>query len=443
MPKDFCRDDYSPRKLRTTTLCGLVFATLSPDTPPIEEYLGAEVLGRLKRVLNRPIRVMGRFVQPLPNNWKLYVENVKDTYHASLLHTFFDDLPHHAPDPGRRRAGEPRRRQPCELHHRHARRRQRQRLPGAADPLRPGRQLRARPIRACSTSVDEFGDGIQLQILSVFPGFVLQQIHNAWPCARSCRAASARWTWYWTYFGFADDTPEMNRRRLKQQNLVGPAGFVSMEDGCVGGFVQRGIAAAGDEVSVVEMGGRRRREPGDARHRGLGARLLEGLSAVHGLLDDAGDGRRASRRSCNADYARAIDNEQLEEWPELLPRSLPLQDHHGGELPRGLEAGLIYADSRGMLEDRVSALRKANIYERQRYRHIVGLPVVLGQQRRRGRRRDAVPGGAHHARRRHGRVRHRLLPRQGQAGRVGRAALPERIVVCDSRRFDTLVAIPF
>jgi len=47
----------------------------------------------------------------------------------------------------------------------------------------------------------------------------------------------------------------MNRRRLKQQNLVGPAGFVSMEDGCVTGFVQRGIASAGDKVSVGEMGG--------------------------------------------------------------------------------------------------------------------------------------------------------------------------------------------
>src|SRR6202012_5790256 len=51
--------------------------------------MGGDVLGRIKRVLNRPIRVMGRFVQPLPNNWKLYVENVKDTYHASLLHLFF------------------------------------------------------------------------------------------------------------------------------------------------------------------------------------------------------------------------------------------------------------------------------------------------------------------------------------------------------------------
>jgi hypothetical protein len=60
---------------------------------------------------------------------------------------------------------------------------------------------------------------------------------------------------HWTYIGFADDTPEMRQRRLRQANLVGPAGYVSMEDGCVGGFVQRGAAAAADEVSVVNMGG--------------------------------------------------------------------------------------------------------------------------------------------------------------------------------------------
>ena len=86
MPKGFKRDAFGPRKLRTTILCGLVFATLSPDTPPIEDYLGSDILDRLRRVLKRPIKVMGRFTQALPNNWKLYVENVKDTYHARLLH---------------------------------------------------------------------------------------------------------------------------------------------------------------------------------------------------------------------------------------------------------------------------------------------------------------------------------------------------------------------
>jgi phenylpropionate dioxygenase-like ring-hydroxylating dioxygenase large terminal subunit len=79
MPAEFCKADHGPRKLRTTTLCGLVFGTLAPDTPPIDAYLGGEILGRLRRVLRKPVTVLGRFTQALPNNWKLYVENVKDT----------------------------------------------------------------------------------------------------------------------------------------------------------------------------------------------------------------------------------------------------------------------------------------------------------------------------------------------------------------------------
>ena len=59
----------------------------------------------------------------------------------------------------------------------------------------------------------------------------------------------------WTYLGYADDTPEQRKVRLKQLNLVGPAGFISMEDGAVGGFVQRGIAGANALDAVVEMGG--------------------------------------------------------------------------------------------------------------------------------------------------------------------------------------------
>lgn len=254
MPKDFCRDDFSPRKLRTTTLCGLVFATLSSDTPPIEEYIGDEVLGRLKRVLNRPIRVMGRFVQPLPNNWKLYVENVKDTYHASILHTFLTTF-----RISRLTQGGGVLVSPDGANHSsytiampegaNANAYKEQQIRSDQD----GRFALADP--SVLESVEEFGDHIQLQILSVFPGFILQQIHNCLAVRHVVPRGVGKMDLVWTYFGFEDDTPEMNRRRLKQQNLVGPAGFISMEDGCIGGFVQRGTAAAADEVSVIEMGG--------------------------------------------------------------------------------------------------------------------------------------------------------------------------------------------
>ncbi|HZB55159.1 MAG TPA: aromatic ring-hydroxylating dioxygenase subunit alpha [Reyranella sp.] len=254
MPKDFCRDDFSPRKLRTTTLCGLVFATLSPDTPPIEDYIGSEVLGRLKRVLNRPIRVMGRFVQPLPNNWKLYVENVKDTYHASILHTFLTTFRISrltqgggvlvSPDGGNHSSYTIAMPEGA-----NANAYKEQQIRSDQD----GRFALADP--SVLESVEEFGDHIQLQILSVFPGFILQQIHNCLAVRHVVPRGVGKMDLVWIYFGFADDTPEMNRRRLKQQNLVGPAGFISMEDGCIGGFVQRGTAAASEQVSVIEMGG--------------------------------------------------------------------------------------------------------------------------------------------------------------------------------------------
>ena len=254
MPADFKRETFSPRKLRTTTLCGLVFATLSPDTPPIEEYIGSEVLGRIKRVLNRPIRVMGRFVQPLPNNWKLYVENVKDTYHASLLHLFLTTFRINrltqgggvlvSPDGGSHSSYTIA-------------------IPEGANATaykdqqirtdQDGRFALADP--SVLESVEEFGDHIQLQILSVFPGFILQQIYNCLAVRQVVPRGVGKMDLVWTYFGFEDDSPEMNKRRLKQQNLVGPAGFISMEDGCVGGFVQRGSAAASDHVSVINMGG--------------------------------------------------------------------------------------------------------------------------------------------------------------------------------------------
>jgi anthranilate 1,2-dioxygenase large subunit/terephthalate 1,2-dioxygenase oxygenase component alpha subunit len=254
MPKDFKRETFAPRKLRTTTLNGLVFATLSPDTPPIEEFVGADVLGRIRRVLNRPIKVMGRFTQALPNNWKLYVENVKDTYHASLLHLFFGTFRITrltqgggvlvSPDGG--------------SHSSYT-------IDKADDAkstayrdqgIRTEKQDYTLADPRLLDTVDEFGDGIQLQILSVFPSFILQQIHNCLAVRQVVPRGVDAMDLKWTYFGFADDPPEMTARRLRQQNLVGPAGFVSMEDGCVGGFVQRGIAAAGDKVSAIEMGGR-------------------------------------------------------------------------------------------------------------------------------------------------------------------------------------------
>jgi len=253
MPAGFCKEEHGPRKLRTATLNGLVFASLSPDTPPIEEYLGEQVLARVRRVLRKPMRVLGRFVQVLPNNWKLYCENVKDTYHASLLHAFLGTF-----RLSRFTQGGGVLVSPDGAHHTSTT------IDRADD--RTSTAYRDQGIRSEQAgyqladpslfdSVDEFGDGIKLQILTVFPNFVLQQIQNCLAVRQILPKGPDSMELHWTYFGFAADDHDMQRRRLKQSNLVGPAGYVSMEDGCVGGFVQRGAAAAGDQLSVVNMGG--------------------------------------------------------------------------------------------------------------------------------------------------------------------------------------------
>lgn len=253
MPPEFCKAEHGPRKLRTATVCGLVFASLSEDTPAIDEYIGEDVRGRIARVLRGPVQVLGRFTQALPNNWKLYVENVKDTYHASLLHAFFATFRVNrltqgggvmvSPDGG---------------HHASTtidRADDRESAAYREQGLRSDRDGYRLADPSLLDAVDEFGDGIKLQILTVFPNFVLQQINNCLAVRQILPRGPDAMELHWTYFGFVDDTPEMLRRRLKQSNLVGPAGYVSMEDGCVGGFVQRGAAAAPDALSVVNMGG--------------------------------------------------------------------------------------------------------------------------------------------------------------------------------------------
>jgi anthranilate 1,2-dioxygenase large subunit/terephthalate 1,2-dioxygenase oxygenase component alpha subunit len=253
MPASFCKENHGPRKLRVATLAGLVFASFSDDVEPLEEYLGDAIVDKINRVLFKPVEVIGQFTQVLPNNWKLYAENVRDTYHASLLHMFFTTFNitrlsqaggvvisesggHHASatikTTEQTRTGDAA----------YAEQRANQ----------EGYRLHAPQML---DSQDEIGDGIHVQILSVFPGFVLQQIQNCLAVRQIVPTGTQSMDLHWTYLGFADDVPELREMRLMQSNLVGPAGYVSMEDGAVGNFVQRGIAAAPDQESVIELGG--------------------------------------------------------------------------------------------------------------------------------------------------------------------------------------------
>lgn len=252
MPSTFKMSEHGPRKLRVATLFGLVYGTFSDAAPSLEEFLGETIIARIARVLEgrKPV-VLARYTQTLPNNWKLYMENVKDSYHASILHLFFTtfelnrlnykggvivegDGGHHVSYNQLDRA---------QLDKAYAEQNIRSDSDyKLADP-------------SMLQGFNEFPDGITLQILTTYPTFVLQQIQNSIALRQIVPRDAENTDLHWTILGFEGDTPEQRMVRLKQANLVGPAGFISMEDGCVGGFVQRGVAGAPNEAAVLEMGG--------------------------------------------------------------------------------------------------------------------------------------------------------------------------------------------
>ncbi len=89
MPPGFDPADHGLERLRIETFCGLVFGTFSAEVEPLEAYLGEAMAANIRRVLDRPIEVLGYQHQVMHGNWKLYMENARDPYHATILHAFY------------------------------------------------------------------------------------------------------------------------------------------------------------------------------------------------------------------------------------------------------------------------------------------------------------------------------------------------------------------
>jgi 3-phenylpropionate/cinnamic acid dioxygenase small subunit len=142
-----------------------------------------------------------------------------------------------------------------------------------------------------------------------------------------------------------------------------------------------------------------------------------------------------------ADYAHCLDNDELEAWPEFFTEDCYYRITSAENFEAGLPLGIVYATSKAMLVDRVMALRKANIYEPQRYRHLIGaikigpmegsaMAVVANLIVVRTMQDGAMMLFAA------GRYVDRLV-RQHETWKFAR-----KDVVLDSRQIDTLLAIP-
>jgi salicylate 5-hydroxylase large subunit len=265
MPADFDLKQHGLTRLRVAVLHGLVFATFSEAAEPLEEYLGPQVMPWLNRIFQgRQLTLLGYNRQRIPGNWKLMMENIKDPYHPGLLHTWFVTF-------GLWRADQ-KSRMVMDAHGRHAVMVSRRNEGGENKAVTEGVTSFKADMALHDTRLldvvpepwwkidDPARPGTEITpsvtMITLFPSLIIQQQVNSLSTRHIVPRGEGEFDFVWTHFGFADDSEEMTRRRLRQSNLFGPAGFVSADDGEVIQFSQDGFRQWGEEGSTLcELGG--------------------------------------------------------------------------------------------------------------------------------------------------------------------------------------------
>lgn len=254
MPEDFDMAKHGMRPLRSEAYQGLVFATFSDEVAPLADYLGAEMRDNLDRVLGRKMKLIATHHQYMPNNWKLYMENVRNSYHASLLHMFQAafGINRLTMDGGIKLSQDG-------WHHISY---SIEETDSGAEDAYEGKNLHAMDHGFALADPSlvkkwrEFDCGTTLAIQSILPNFVCQQIYNSIALRLCLPKGPEECELVWWVLGADDDTDEQAEIRITQSNMIGPGGLISMEDGVVGGWVQRATKRDGDKTTVLEMGGR-------------------------------------------------------------------------------------------------------------------------------------------------------------------------------------------
>jgi anthranilate 1,2-dioxygenase large subunit len=238
MPDDFRTADHGPRKLAVTTHRGVIFASYADDMESLADYLGPEVLREFEATFDgRKLKILGHYRHTLPGNWKLYHENLKDPYHATLLHTFLVTF-------GLLVAGN-KSLMLADASGRH----------GVMCSAKSDKKVNAddaKEMRAYKEGMtlsdprimdffDEFDSPWSVTMATIWPNLIIQREMNTLGIRQIVPTGPNEFIMKWTMFGFEGDTPEMERHRLRQGNLMGPAGFLGLEDNEAMKFVQDGM----------------------------------------------------------------------------------------------------------------------------------------------------------------------------------------------------------
>jgi anthranilate 1,2-dioxygenase large subunit len=196
MPASFERASHGLKTLKVASYRGVIFGSFDLDIEPLEDFLGAPMRAFLDTLFARPIEILG-----------FYDSDDADQAAAEYEGTGVFD-----------------------------------RTLSLRDP-------------SIVEFRDEEGQGRTIDMMSVFPSVLFQRLSNTLATRQIRPRNPDEFDLYWTYFGYADDDPELRRMRTRQVNLVGPGGLISMEDGESGVGIQRAIRRERNDHSVIEMGG--------------------------------------------------------------------------------------------------------------------------------------------------------------------------------------------
>ena len=254
MPDDFDMQLHSLTGVRVERYRGLIFGTLNKASPTFTDYIGPEMLPWVDRIFHKPVEYLGCTRQYAHSNWKLYYENVKDPYHASLLHLFHTTFNIYRSNMQGRTITDSRNGLHALI----------TTTPLADDETaeeykNQGIVTYQENVKLVDASLlevrTEFDEQTSNNIHTLFPSTVIQQIHNTLAVRQVLPKSASEFELVFHFFGYTDDDADLRKLRLKQANLAGPAGYISMEDTEATELVQRAIESCGsDGSSYLGMG---------------------------------------------------------------------------------------------------------------------------------------------------------------------------------------------
>jgi anthranilate 1,2-dioxygenase large subunit len=254
MPRDFRNEDHGLVKLHVATRNGVIFASYAPDMESLEDYMTPEILKDFDVVFNgKPLKVLGYYKNELPCNWKMYHENLKDPYHATLLHSFLVVF-------GLLVAGNESAMIADPVHGRHgtmASAKKEDKYAAVSDENKKEMRSYHEGMRLEDERfleyVREFDSPWSVTMQTIWPNLIVQREMNTLGVRQIVPNGPDSMLMLWTMFGYEDDTEEMTQHRLRQGNLMGPAGFLGLEDNEAMKFVQEGVRRSSSDLNVLKL----------------------------------------------------------------------------------------------------------------------------------------------------------------------------------------------